>query len=106
MAFKDQSKPTKIVLKVVWNNKIKHSSAIIDEEVKTHFLNQKRKKKIIKSENIKKIWQLWKKFIGLRKTPQRRAERKYHMLYDKNRGDYLEKNANYLCSGRVKTRIS
>ena len=42
------------------------------------------------------MWQLLKKFIGQRKTPQRSAEKKYHILYDKIHGGYLDKDANYL----------
>lgn len=42
------------------------------------------------------MWQLLKKFIGQRKTPQRSAEKKYHILYNKIHGGYFEKDANYL----------
>lgn len=52
LTLKDQSKRTKFVFKVVLIDNIKHFSAVIDNEVKIHFLNQKTQR--IKSENIKK----------------------------------------------------
>ena len=52
LVFKDQKKLTKVALKVVWNNKIKHSSGFITNYTKFKFIGGKKLQEEVKKYPI------------------------------------------------------